>query len=449
MQESDKVSVASSTEIEVLSEQIKQLVKGLEYSDKVAEDFAPMVIIWKDEQGGAALVAWKQKLNQARQDYKQGKVSKGQLAKIEENIVRQLSQRIQEEIGADVSEKLFDLGDVIKHRQAQCVGFSQLFYVLGNSVGLSVKTINVAELMVPGPLPAGYGHMACTIGLPDSKVIMIDLYYVFPKLLISTPFIIEKEFTKVGNYWELKDKENPLGIHRRIQILDKKGLIAAIYTERGTAYANQGQFTKAISDYNRAIELNPKYAEAYTNRGLAHRMLGQLTKAISDYNKAIQLNPKYAEAYSNRGVAYDKLGQLTKAISEFNKAIKLNPKLAEAYSNRGLAYFNLGQFTKAISDYTKAIKLNPKYVAAYSNRGNAYGTLGQFTKAISDYTKAIEVNPKYAKAYGGRGLSYAFLGKSERAKKDLLKAVELDPASKPHVKAISDDFKLNLKLDSY
>jgi tetratricopeptide (TPR) repeat protein len=404
-----KISATSSTETEELSKRINQLVKELEYPDKVAEDFVTMVMGWKDTQGEPVLVAWKKSLNQARQDYKEAKISKAQLAKVEENIVKELSQRIRKEISFDFSEKFFDLVDVIKHKQAQCLGYSQLVYIVGNSVGLSVQAIEVVELMT-GLLPPEAGHIASIVSLTDGRTMMVDLV---ASGFISKPFIIEEEFAKIGNYWELKDKTNPLGIHRRIQILDRNGLIADIYSNRGNVYSD----------------------------------LGQLTQAISDYTKAIELNPKLAEAYSNRGTAYDKLGEYTQAISDYNKAIELNPKLAEAYYNRGTAYDKLGQHTQAISDCTKAIELNPKLAQAYSNRGAAYADLGQHTQAISDYTKAIELNPKFAEAYSNRGVAYCRLGEPEEAKKDLLKAVELNPTLKPHVKRISDHFKLNLKLD--
>lgn len=423
-------------------EQIKQLVKGLEYSDKVAEDFVQMVSGWRDAQRRPVLVVWRQKLAEAKEANKQGKISKDQLAKVEENVTRELSQRIRKEISFNI--KFFDLADVIKHRQAQCISYSQLVYILDNSIGLSVEAIDVEELMTPGPLPVGYAHMACIVSLADGKMMMVDLV---SGGFVSKPFIIKKEFAKVGNYWELKDEDNPLGIHRRIQIFDKNGLIAAIYNNRGLAYYDLGQYTQAISDYTKAIELNPKDAVAYNSRGITYKKLGQYTQAISDYTKAIELNSKYAMAYNNRGNAYYYLGQYTQAISDFTKAIELNPEDAEAYCNRGLVYKKLDQYTKAISDYTKAIELNPKYALAYYNRGFAYGKLDQYTKAISDFTRAIELNPKLALAYNYRGLAYASLGKFEEAEKDLLKAVELNPALKAFVKELSDHFKLNLKLE--
>ncbi len=317
-----KISATSSTETEELSKRINQLVKELEYPDKVAEDFVTMVMGWKDAQGEPVLVAWKKSLNQARQDYKEAKISKAELAKVEENIAKELSQRIQKEISPDFSKKFFDLADVIKHKQAQCLGYSQLVYIAGNSVGLSVQAIGVVELMTLGLLPPEAAHTGSIVSLTDGRRMMVDLV---PEGFISKPFIIEEEFTKVGNYWELKDKTNPLGIHRRIQIYERNGLIAAIYSRRGTVYSGLGQLPEAISDYNKAIKLNPKFAEPYYNRGNAYVKLGQPTQAISDFAKAIELNPKYAEAYSNRGTAYAFLGKPEQAKKDLLKSVELNP----------------------------------------------------------------------------------------------------------------------------
>ena len=83
-------------------EEIKQLVKGLEYSDKVAEDFVQMINKWRDAQGRPVLTSWKKRLNQTEDEYKQGRISKYQLAKVEENITRELSQRIQKEISFNI-----------------------------------------------------------------------------------------------------------------------------------------------------------------------------------------------------------------------------------------------------------------------------------------------------------------------------------------------------------
>ena len=59
-----------------------------------------------------------------------------------------------------------------------------------------------------------------------------------------------------------------------------------------------GKNQEALEAFTKAIELNPKYAEAYNNRGIAHLKLGNYQQAIRDYDKAIKLDPKNAMAYS-------------------------------------------------------------------------------------------------------------------------------------------------------
>ena len=75
------------------------------------------------------------------------------------------------------------------------------------------------------------------------------------------------------------------------------------------AYVNLGNFRQAIEDCDKAIELNPKLAEAYFNRALAYGNLGNHRQAIKDYDRAIELNPGYEAAHRNRAIAYGNLGK--------------------------------------------------------------------------------------------------------------------------------------------
>lgn len=146
----------------------------------------------------------------------------------------------------------------------------------------------------------------------------------------------------------------------------------------------------SITLWSHEIHSFPYHDTAYTNRGLAYTEKGQYSKAIEDLDKAIELNPKTASAYNNRGIAYAKISQYDKAIEDFNKAVELNPD-ANIYNNRANVYNNKGQYDWAIWDYTKAVSLEPNYKDAYFSRGNAYANKGQYDRAISDYRKACEM----------------------------------------------------------
>ena len=124
-----------------------------------------------------------------------------------------------------------------------------------------------------------------------------------------------------------------------------------------------GYFTDA-SAQQKQTELRD--AEAYYNRGNVYDEKSQLDQAISDFTKALEINPRYAEAYNNRGLAYDEKGQLDQAFSDFNKALEINPRYAVAYYNRGIAYYFKREYEKSWKDVGKAQSLaypiNPKFL---------------------------------------------------------------------------------------
>jgi len=163
-------------------------------------------------------------------------------------------------------------------------------------------------------------------------------------------------------------------------------------------YQAQGKYAEAEPLYKRLLEIAVDFKEAqfisYTYRGISHLEKEQIDDAISDFNKAIELNPRNAAAYISRGIAYYKQGQIDQAISDYDKAIEINPEYAEAYYNRGNAFGKQGQFDQAISDYNKAIEINPEYAEAYLGRGLAYDEKSQYDQAIADFNKAIELNPE-------------------------------------------------------
>ena len=89
---------------------------------------------------------------------------------------------------------------------------------------------------------------------------------------------------------------------------------AEAYYNRGWTYIKRGQYTLAIENFTKAIDLNPNYVEAYYNRGAAYNANSEFDRAIEDYSEALKLKPKVAEVHYNRGTVYDKKGELDRAI---------------------------------------------------------------------------------------------------------------------------------------
>jgi len=140
--------------------------------------------------------------------------------------------------------------------------------------------------------------------------------------------------------------------------------ISSVYAEtaegcfnRGHDYSLQGNWSQAISDYNKAIEINPNYWQAYLGRGIASYSQGNFTQTLSDYTKTIEINPNVPGIYGLRGYIYARLGNFAQAIHDLTKDIETNPNNASSYSLRSFSYAKLGEYDKAWTDVHKAQEL--------------------------------------------------------------------------------------------
>jgi lipoprotein NlpI len=126
--------------------------------------------------------------------------------------------------------------------------------------------------------------------------------------------------------------------------------------DEGARLLREGQHKNAIPAFDKALRLNPRYAEAYNARGVTYNEMAQYERALKDYDAALGLNPKYAEAYFNRGNAYNDLGQAEKALKDYGEAIRLDQEYVGAYYNRALAYMALRR-GEAAADARMYLKL--------------------------------------------------------------------------------------------
>lgn len=235
-------------------------------------------------------------------------------------------------------------------------------------------------------------------------------------------------------------------------------LCAEDFNKLGIKKAEEGDFEGALENFDRAIKLNPDYADAYNNRASVRHELGDDPGAQKDYTEAILLNPDRAvfhnnlgiisyssddyrgaqaahtrsiqlnggaQAYNNRGFARLRLAEVQAALKDFTQAIELNPNDALAWNNRGDVYLESGNLERALEDYAQAARLNPNNPKTFYNLGVIHSRLGNKEKALEDFTKAIELEREFAEAYQNRGIVHYELGDSQKANVDFHNAKNL------------------------
>lgn len=204
-------------------------------------------------------------------------------------------------------------------------------------------------------------------------------------------------------------------------------ICAEDFHELGINKAKERDFEGAIENFNRAIKLNPDYANAYNNRANVRHELGDSPGAIEDYTEAILLNPKCSDFHRNRGIISCELGDHRGAQADHSRAIQLNPNNDQAYNSRGFARLQMGDVPGALKDFTQAIELNPDYALAWNNRGDVYFLeLDDLQKALDDYTQSAWLNPHNEKTFYNMGVIHFRLGEKKKACEDYTQAIQLE-----------------------
>jgi tetratricopeptide (TPR) repeat protein len=101
----------------------------------------------------------------------------------------------------------------------------------------------------------------------------------------------------------------------------------------------------------RALEIDPRHAEALANRGIALRMLGRHVEALADYDRALALSPGAADTHNNRGVALAALNRHAEAIESYTAALAIKPGYERARFNRALSELVTGDFAAGWRDH--------------------------------------------------------------------------------------------------
>ena len=138
--------------------------------------------------------------------------------------------------------------------------------------------------------------------------------------------------------------------------------------------------------------MNPNSALAFNNRGYVYALEGNYDRAIEDYDRALRLDPDSSLIWNNRGLAWHRKGQDDRAIQDFDRAIRLNPTGA-GVANRASSYSAMGQYDRAIEDFDRALSLKPDDADLLGNRCYAKASAGALAAALADCNEALRRMP--------------------------------------------------------
>ncbi len=168
---------------------------------------------------------------------------------------------------------------------------------------------------------------------------------------------VQKHIDKGIQFGNEGDFEKAIAEFKEVLKLDPKNVHA--YNNIGVAYFRTGNLDQAIAYYTKAIDLGIADANMYFFRGQMYGKYQQEdAKAIKDYTKAIELQPKFSRAYLNRALSYSMLKEHDKAIADYNKMVELRPAdLKVIIDNRARQYLEKGDYTRTWADVDKAKEL--------------------------------------------------------------------------------------------
>lgn len=218
----------------------------------------------------------------------------------------------------------------------------------------------------------------------------------------------------------------------------------------GLTYLNNptpgpGAMDQAVSYFDKAIALNPKYHLAWNARGLALIMKGDLPGATRSFQKCLEIDPTFSEARNNLGSVYESQGLATLAEEEYKKAL-----VDESYPTKELPYYNLarmsyalGKFDDALSYVQKSTQVNGRFAMAYNLKGMIFTKMNLLPDAITAFTQAVRIIPDDMNFQFN--LAVAYFDSGDKAQANDIFGLILSKTTDPDLRAKAAEYRRKFK----
>jgi serine/threonine protein kinase/Tfp pilus assembly protein PilF len=193
---------------------------------------------------------------------------------------------------------------------------------------------------------------------------------------------------------------------------------------------------QALAYYGRAIERDPRFADAYSgvaetyvnlaNFGYVSAAEGLGNASIASEH-ALQLNPRLAEAYTSHAYVLTSRREYARAEGEFRRALALNPNLALGRHYYSLLLAMLNRTDEALEQNRLAREVDPLFTPAAADYGIILCQRGELAAADSALSRALTLEPKFALTLYWLGAVRAARGSYSKASELLERAAQISP----------------------
>jgi arylsulfatase A-like enzyme/Tfp pilus assembly protein PilF len=202
-------------------------------------------------------------------------------------------------------------------------------------------------------------------------------------------------------YLELKDIDKAIPyLQKSIQIDPEHSAMA--HNLLGAAYIEKKNLTQAEHEINEALKIRPRIPDAYHNLALIFEAKGEFTKAIEQYKKEIELHPAAYPTHFNLALLYRNMGMKEEQVAHLEEAIKYKKDFAKGYLFLAKAYLDLNKNLPEAIDFAKeGLTLEPE--SQYSPLGHyiladIYNRLGRTNEANREFQKGRSLEEKLKKS---------------------------------------------------
>jgi tetratricopeptide (TPR) repeat protein len=227
---------------------------------------------------------------------------------------------------------------------------------------------------------------------------------------------------------------------------------AAAHLQTGAELAAHGKLSEAAEEFVKALELDPRSAEAHYNLGLIRMKWGDLGSAIKSFRLALLVNPHYTMAQLRMANAFTQLAcdderYVGEAIAAYHQALMLDPNEPEAHFNLGFLAIRRLDYRTATEEYEKTLSLDPKYPGTGLALCISVYKLGDFERADSLCHDAVRNESDSATAHHYLGLEMSKREEWKSAVEELRTAVRLDPKDYQAHYALAQALRKTGRLD--